>query len=262
MTDTLIPQLPEVRPGARAWLAMTVAEAKMVARDTGGLVIPLGMPLLILVMNGIAFDTDEVIPGTGGRTAFDLYVLPMTLTLVIATVGVINMPSFVAGYRRTGILRRLGVTPASPAMVLVAQAAVGIVQIALGIAIALTLALTTFDANPPAHLWAALGVLCLAVASMYAVGMLVAAVAPTPQSALALGLIAFFAMAAVGGMFGPRENLPDVLAEVGGVLPFGAAVDALGAAWAGQAVPGQTLVGMATATVAAGAGAALWFRWE
>lgn len=262
MTDTLTPSLAEVRPGARAWLAMTAAEAKVVARDTAGLIVPLGMPTLILVMNGISFDTDVVIPGTGGRTALDIFVLPITLAFVVAMVGVVNMPSFLAAYRRTGILRRLGVTPASPVMVLVAQAVVGIVQILLGLVLTLGVAWVAFGAHPPVDGWTAVAVLALTVAAMYGVGMLVAAIAPTPQSAVAIGLVAFFAMAALGGMFGPRDNLPEPLADVGGMLPFGAAVDALGAAWAGDVVPLSAVAGLAVATVVSSALAALWFRWE
>lgn len=49
-----------------------------------------------------------------------MFVLPLVLIMVIATIGVVNMPSFLAYYRRAGILRRLAVTPASPVMVLVA----------------------------------------------------------------------------------------------------------------------------------------------
>ncbi|MFE7406171.1 ABC transporter permease [Isoptericola sp. NPDC057559] len=250
------------RPGAGAWLALTVAEARMVARDTAGLVIPLGMPLLVLVMNGLAPGLDQVVPGTGGRTALDVYVLPLTLTMVVATVGVINMPSFLATYRRTGVLRRLGVTPASPAMVLGAQAFVGVAQILVGVALALGVAFAWRGASPPADPGAAAGVLALTITAMYAVGMLVAAVAPTPGSAVAIGLVAFFGLAALGGMFGPRENLPESLAALGGWLPFGAAVDGLGAAWAGVAVPASALVGLGTSTVLAGGAAALWFRWE
>ncbi|MFC7876978.1 ABC transporter permease [Isoptericola sp. NPDC057391] len=268
-TTPRVLELPEpgapprpVRPGAGAWLALTVAEARMVARDTAGLVIPLGMPLLILVMNGLAPGLDQVVPGTGGRTALDVYVLPLTLTMVVATVGVINMPSFLAYYRRTGVLKRLGVTPASPAMVLGAQAFVGVAQILLGIALALGVAFAWLGASPPAGPWVGAAVLALTIAAMYAVGMLVAAVAPTPGSSVAIGLVAFFALGALGGMFGSRENLPDALATLGGWLPFGAAVDALGAAWAGVAVPGSALVGLAVSTVVAGAAAAAWFRWE
>jgi ABC-2 type transport system permease protein len=262
MTDTLIPRLPEVRPGVRAWFTMAVAEAKMVARDTAGLIVPIGMPVLILVMNGAQGGAETVIPGTGGRTAFDLYLLPLTLAFVVAMVGVVNMPSFLATYRRTGVLRRLGVTPASPVMVLVAQAVVGIAQILVGLALTLGVAFVAYGAHAPAAPWTAAGVLALAIAAMYAVGMLVAAVSPTPQSSVAIGLVAFLGMAAVGGLFGGRQNLPDAVADIGGVLPFGATVDALGAAWTGAPVPASAVVGLVVATLVGTLLSALWFRWE
>ena len=55
----------------------------MVIRDTAGLIIPLGLPLFILVMQAISIeDTDaEVAPGA---TVLDVYVLPVVLTMVVA----------------------------------------------------------------------------------------------------------------------------------------------------------------------------------
>src|SRR5690606_11927622 len=170
------------RPGPRAFGQMLICELKMVVRDTAGLVVPVGLPMLILVMNASSAGTQVV---GNGRTALDVFVLPLVFTLVVATTGIVNMPSFLAYYRRAGILRRLGVTPASPLMVLVAQAAVGIAQIAVGVAAAWVLAVALFGANPPARVGVTLGVLALAVAAMYAVGLIVAALAPTPNSAVA-----------------------------------------------------------------------------
>ncbi|MBM7786659.1 ABC transporter permease [Tenggerimyces flavus] len=245
----------------RPWLALVGAEMKMVARDTGGLVIPLGLPVLILVMNGLG-NQGEVIPGTGGRTAIDLFILPVVLTMVVATIGVINLPSFLAGYRRAGILRRLAVTPTPPMRVLVAQLVTSLVQTLVGIAFALLVAVLAFDVRLPASPILAFGVFGLAALAMYAIGLLIAALAPTANSSVAIGLVAFFAMGAVGGMFGGTRALPDVLARVGEVLPFGAAVHALGTAWAGNSPALLHLVSLAAATVIAGLVAARFFRWE
>ncbi|PZG20040.1 ABC transporter permease [Micromonospora craterilacus] len=247
------------RPGMRSLLTLIRCEGKMVARDTAGLVIPLGLPLLILMSSAFAA-TDVVI--VNGRTALDVFVLPLVLTMVMAVIGIVNMPSFLAYYRRSGILRRLAVTPASPAMVLAAQAIVAIAQAALGIAIAVAVAFLAFDGNPPVHTGAALGVVALAMAAMYSVGMIVAAVAPTPNSAVAIGLVAFFILGALGGMFGGRDGLPEPLAEVGGWLPFGATVEALSSAWAGTAVDPAQLFSLAGAVVVGALIASFLFRWE
>ncbi|GAA4693601.1 ABC-2 type transport system permease protein [Promicromonospora umidemergens] len=247
------------RPGVNAWLTLVVCEAKMVVRDTSGLVVPILLPLLILVMSAPSAG-DQVVDG--GLTALEVYVLPLVLTMVLASIGVINMPSFLAYYRRTGILRRLAVTPASPAMVLVAQVVVSVLQALVGLAVALAVAFLAFGARPPTDLGAAFAVYALAMAAMYAVGMIVAAVAPTPNSAVAIGLITFFALGALGGMFGGSGSLPDAVAAVGERLPFGAAVAALSAAWVGAAVDPAHLISLGVATVIGVATAALLFRWD
>lgn len=232
----------------------------MVARDTAGLVIPLGLPLLIMVMNGLGA-ADEPITGFGGLTAMDAVITPLTLVMIVAVIGMVNMPSFLAMYRTTGVLRRLAVTPAPPAMVLAAQMVVSLAQLVLGVALALGVARVAFG-SAPRHLATAGLVLVLTTAAMYAVGLLIAAVAPTTNSAVAMGLIAFFATMAAGGGFGPSENLPDVVARVGELLPFGAAFEALRAAWIGQSPTALHLVALAVTAVGGGVLATKLFRWD
>lgn len=252
---------PASRPGPRAWVALVIAEAKMVARDTSGLVVPIALPMLFLVMNGLGSSTDPL-PGLDGMSAFDIYVLPMILVIGVATIGVINMPSFLSYYRKTGVLRRLGATPASPLMILVAQLVVSVLQTALGVALAVGVGVLAFGANLPSRPGLALAVFALAAAAMYAVGMLVASIAPSPNASVAIGLGTFFGLGAIGGMFGGMENLPDVLARVGELLPFGAAVLALGATWLGQVPESRHLLALAGAIVVSGLLSARLFRWE
>lgn len=246
------------RPGMRSMMTLIGCESKMVARDTAGLIVPFALPFLILLTSGSA--GGEVIDE--GMTAFDLFVLPLVLVIILSLIGILNMPSFLAYYRRSGILRRMAVTPASPAMVLGAQVVVSILQAALGIGFALGFAFLVMGANPPAHLATAVGVTVLAALALYSVGMIVAAVAPTPNSAVAISLVVFLALAAVGGMFGGMQALPGPVAQVGAWLPFGAAVEAIAAAWAGTTVEVSKILSLA-ATVAVGSViAGLLFRWE
>ncbi len=255
MTTAIMPH----RPGVRALLVLVGCEARMVVRDTAGLVVPLGLPLLILLTSAGSAGNQVV---ADGRTALEVYVLPLVVTMVVAMIGIINMPSFLAYYRRSGILRRLAVTPLSPALVLAAQAIVSVAQTLVGITVAAGVAVLVFDARPPADVAVALGVLALTMAAMYAIGMLVAAVAPTPNSAVALGLVTFFLLGALGGMFGGRQALPDPLADLGGWLPFGAAVQAISSAWTGSAVGGAHLLGLGATVLVGTLVAGLLFRWE
>ena len=257
-TATTLPQIQPFRPGPRALAALVGAEMRMVIRDTAGLVVPLGLPLLILVMNGISID-NATLPD--GRNVFDVYVLPVVALVVIATIGVINMPSFLATYRRGGVLARLEVTPVSPMLVLIAQVITSLLQTFVGVTIAFVVAITFFDASLPSAPLLSAGVFLLVTAALYAVGMMVAALSPTPNSAMAIGLVVFFAMAAIGGMFGPVENLPETVARIGSVLPFGAGVDALSSALGGDIPTARALIALAVAVVVPSAIAARWFRW-
>ncbi|MFC4857681.1 ABC transporter permease [Actinophytocola glycyrrhizae] len=242
-----------------AWLTLTRCEARMVVRDTAGLVVPIGLPMLVLVMNASAAAGQEV---AGGRSALDVYVLPLVFAIVLSSIGVINMPSFLAYYRRSGILRRLAVTPVSPLLVLVAQLLVSLAQTVLGIGLAFAVAMLAFGAQPPARPGAAVLALVLSIAALYAVGMVVASLAPTPNSAVAIGLIAFFVLGAVGGLFGGTSALPDVVEQAGSWLPFGATVDALSSAWSGTPVPLGTVAALLAATAVGVTVATVWFRWD
>ncbi len=80
--------------------------------------------------------------------------------------------------------------------------------------------------------------------------------------AVAIGLVVFFVVGALGGMFGGRDALPEPLAAIGGWLPFGAAVEALAAASAGTAVDAAHLLGLGGTVVVGAVVAGLLFRWE
>ncbi|MEJ8279911.1 ABC transporter permease [Pseudonocardia spirodelae] len=245
---------------ARGWGALVAAEARMVARDTSGLVVPLLLPPLILVMVGTTAPDlpPEVL---GDRSVVEVVGLPIACATVLALVGMVNVPSFVATYRRSGVLRRLGVTPAGPAPVLLAQGIVGVAQVAAGIGVAFGVAAVAFGAGIPAAPWAALGGLVLATAAFFALGAAVAALAPTANAAIAAGVVLFFGTGMLGGMFGDPRALPGPLAGIGRVLPYGATAEVLGTAWRGVAPDPGAVAGLAV-TVLVGAGVAVrFFRW-
>jgi ABC-2 type transport system permease protein len=235
----------------RAWLTLLAAELRTVVRDTAGLVIPIALPMLILVVNAFNVPGDVL-----GR-----YVLPLVLVIVIATVGLVNTPSFLATYRRTGVLQRLAVTPLHPAAVLGAQLVAGLTQIAAGVLLAVLVAAAGFGAALPAAPATTVAVLLLAALAMFGLGLVIAAVAPTANAALAAGLVVFFALSAIGGGFGPTANMPDGLRRAGEALPFGAAVQAAGAAWSGAGPEAGHVVSLTVCAAVSGLAAVKLFRW-
>lgn len=259
MTDPRI-ELPAPRPlPAAAWGQLLLAEARMTARDTSGLILPIGMPFLLLVMNGIGQDGDQRL--ADGSTVMNAILMPLTVTMVVALVGVVNMPSFLATYRKYGVLKRLAVTPARPVMILLAQVAVSLAQVLIGVGLMFGVGAAFFGVTPPARLGWALLVGVLLLTAMYGVGILIAAVAPSVNAALALGLGAFFVMLALGGGFGPAENLPGVLQTIGESLPYGAGNAALSDVWVGERPEPAHIAALGGWGVVTGGLAARLFRW-
>lgn len=253
-------RIPARRPGPRAWGMLIIAEAKSLARDYASLLLPLGLPLLILITSASMASSEAI--GNDGFTAFEFYVLPIVLTMVFAYIGMLNMPTYLSHYRKSGILRRLGATPASPMMVLVSQIVVNALLSILGIALALTVSFVFFDAVAPVSALAVAGAFLLIMASMYGIGMIVASLAPTVNSAIAMGVILFLGLGALGGMFGGRTLLPDALQDASQYLPFGASADLLAATWTGQPVELTMIVPLVVATVVSVVISLLFFRWE
>lgn len=252
---------PATRPGPTAWAHLVLAEMRSVSRDTAGLILPIGMPSLLMVTIGQS-GASEPVAALDGMSVLEWYLLPSTLVMVMALVGVVNMPSFLAMYRKSGALKRLSVTPAHPLMVLVAQVITSVVQTAIGIGLALVLANIVYDLQGSRAVLATVGVMVLTAAAMYAVGMLIAAVSPTANASVAFGLIAFFALGVTGGMFGPTENLPDAIARIGEALPYGAGLQAIQGAWTEASVEAAHLIALGVTAVLATIGSAVWFRWE
>lgn len=248
-------------PGVNAWAHLTMAELKSVVRDTAGLVVPIGMPSLFLIVQGFSAST-ETLPFAGGRSVLEVFVLPLMLVMVIALIGVVNMPSFLATYRKEGLLKRLAATPARPSMVLVAQVITSLVQTLIGVGIALGISVAMFGLVGPERPLATIGVFFLICAAMYAVGMVVAAFAPTTNASVAIGLAAFFLLGAIGGLFGGVDALPEPIRMIGEWTPFGAGATALQSAWIGETVPWQTLTALAAATVIGALCAIRFFRWS
>ena len=95
-----------------------------------------------------------------------------------------------------------------------------------------------------------------------AIGLLVAAVAPTGKAAQAIGMMLFFPSLFLGGVYIPRETMPAVLREIGDYSPLGATLKTMRDAWMGTEPRVAQLAIMAGYAVVAGLAATRLFRWE
>jgi ABC-2 type transport system permease protein len=97
---------------------------------------------------------------------------------------------------------------------------------------------------------------------MFAVGLLVAALAPSGKSASAIGTLVFFPLVFFAGLWLPRAGMNDVLRTISDFTPLGAGVQSLQDTTAGQWPQLLHVAVMIGWTIVAGGLAARYFRWE
>ncbi|KUO04909.1 ABC transporter permease [Streptomyces caeruleatus] len=241
--------------------AVLRTEARLLAREPGSLFWILVFPPLLLAILGAVPAFREPQDGLDGLRVIDTYV-PVAVLVGMIVAGVQSMPTGLTGYREQGILRRMSTTPVRPSALLSAQMLVHALAAALSALLALAVGRLAYDVPLPRQPYGYLLALVLAVLVALALGSVIAAVSRTVKIAGAVGTAVFFPMLFCAGVWLPVQAMPDVLADVVGLTPFGAAAQALNEATAGD-WPGWTHLGvMAGWTVVLSVAAARWFRWE
>jgi ABC-2 type transport system permease protein len=240
-------------------------ECKLFARDPLSLVLTLALPLFFLViLNGVFGNEPEVDPVEdvwGGVGPADYYV-PAYVGLVIAAIGVLNMPVRLAMYRERGVLRRFRASALPLAAVLAAQ-----VALALGIALVGAVSLTVasalvYDTGMPGSPWLVAGGFGLSALSFAAVGILLGAVLPTARSAQGAGLMLFFVMFLLGGAGPPPGALTEDMQTVSDLLPLTYVVRLLQGAWLHARWDARASLVIGAQLLAATALSFRLFRWE
>ncbi|MGW6355229.1 ABC transporter permease [Streptomyces sp. NPDC055092] len=246
------------RPGANA--AVLKAEVRLFLREPGSLFGIAVFPPVLLVILGSVPAFREADSGPDGLRLIDAYV-PVTVLLPLIVAGLQAMAPVVAGYRERGILRRMSTTPVRPPALLGAQMTIHGVAALCSSLLSLAIGRLAFDVRLPHQAFGYLLALVLSAVVALALGALVAARARTQKIASAIGSVVFFPSMFCAGVWLPVQSMPDALAHVVELTPFGAASQAMSEAAAGGWPWSHLAVLVVWAVLLSGA-AARWFRWE
>ena len=239
--------------------ALITAEAKLVFREPITWLAAIALPTVILLIFGSMLGPEEADPAFGGLRFIDVFV-PSLVVITVGTLGIQTLPIRLATYREKGVLRRLSTTPAHPVRLLAAQLAIYTVISVVALVLLVVVARVAFNVPLPGQPIGYLVAFVLGMVSLFAIGLLVAAVAPSSRSATAIAIPMFFAVMLLGGVYLPRVYLPDILRRIGDFTPPG--VQGLQDSWMGTMPQLAPLVLMALVTVALGSLAVRLFRWE
>lgn len=235
---------------------LTTQELKLFLREPMSLLVVVILPLALVAVFGAIFDpktNDDPI-----RTYFPA----MALGLALAQLALNLMPTTMITYRERGILRRMSATPIHPGKLLAAQLVVAMLAAAVTALTVVVVGSLVIGFDTPGHLPGFLAGFLLGSLSLFAVGLVVAALAPSARAATGIGVLLFFVSMFFGGVFMPVEMMPAGLVTVGEYTPLGAAMDTMRDSWSGQPPEVLPLVVMAVITVVFSAVAARTFRWE
>ncbi len=239
--------------------ALIVTEAKLLFRDPISWLAAIALPSVILLIFGFIFAPHRPDPTLGGLRWIDTFA-PSLVVITTATLAIQTLPIRLATYREKGILRRFSTTPARPSSLLIAQLVIYTATAILGLVLLVIVGRVAFDIPLPANPIGYVAAFGLGMAGLLAIGLLLAAVAPSAGVATAIAVPLFFMVMLLGGVYLPRYLMPEVLVTIGDFTPPG--VQGLQDAWLGAAPELLPLAVLAGITLVAGALASRTFRWE
>ena len=224
----------------------------------------LGLPLIMLVLFGSLFSW-EIDVGFGLIPASQFYT-PALAAFTAANAALANVGITLAFQRQFGLLKRIRGTPLPPSSFLAGTVVSSVWIALLGTLIMMVVGVIFFDVGiAAAKIPAAVVSFVVGAAAFAGLGLGLAALAPSGNSAPAVANGIILPMAFVSDVFVPAENPPDWLRILGDVLPLKHFSRAFSAAFH-PAVPAPAWRGTDLAILAAwGVGGALvawrFFDW-
>jgi ABC-2 type transport system permease protein len=242
-------------------MKMTWNEIRLFLREPVAVFFGVLFPSLLVVILGSIPAFRVPSKDLGGLRVIDLYV-PISIALSLALLALTAMPSYLGTYREKGILRRLAVTPMPPARLLLAQLLTNLLMAIVAVALLIAVGRIAFDVAVPRQMVGYVVAFLLAAAALFAMGLLVAAVAPSGRSAPSIGLILYFPIMFFAGLYVPIAVMPPSLRRISDFTPLGAGVQALQDTAGGAWPQPLHLAVMAAYVIVFGVAAARLFRWE
>lgn len=216
----------------RVLLESTRVELWLQLRDPIAVVFALALPVLtLLILAGVFGDqpdpTGQIFRGVGGST----YYTPAYIALVSASVGLIALPTQLAGYREHGVLRRFRAAGIPASAVLGAQLLVGLALSLAGAALVVAISFWAYQPELPDLPWVVVGSFVVGTAAILLLGLMLGALLPTARAAQGAGVLVWFLVLLLGGAGPPPEVLPDAMQTLGTLTPLHPMIIALQDPW-------------------------------
>jgi ABC-2 type transport system permease protein len=235
-------------------------QAKLALREPYGVLAGIGLPAVLLAVFGFI---GRAVPGNVGNTGLTIIDLWIPTLLVISFIGIsASLPNTLIRDREIGWLRRVSTTPLHPSMLLAVQLVINLVLAAVAVVILIVGGAFVFGASLNVQLLPFVVSLLLAIAEIFALGLVLVALIPTQTVAQVANGVVFFALMFLSGLWFNPAQIGDPLKTIMYYSPSGAAARALLNATFNGSPSYPALITMAVYTVIFGFIAIRYFRWE
>ncbi len=246
----------------RGFWKLLLVQAKRYLREPIATFFTIFYAPLVLLLFGAIYGNDPT-PLFSGRGTMDVTV-PSYIGLIVVTVGLIGLPIGAAAARESGVLRRFRATPLHPLAYILSDIASYLLMTVIGVLLLVITGKVVFHIRFEGNVLSVLAGFLLGTTAFFALGYLIAGLAPTARIAQTVGMVLAFPMMFLSGASMPLEVLPGKIRAVSQYIPLTHVVTLMKGLWFGDSW-GQHLTEVAVLVgclVVGGAIAARTFRWE
>lgn len=263
-SDTTTPTVEERGGSAtlRGLRSLLVANLKLYVREPIGAFFTLAFPVMLVLIFGAIYGNEpqELFDGRG---SMDI-AMPAYTALILGSVGLLGVAINTSSYREAGILRRLRVTPLRPLVYITADVTANLVMTLAGMTGVLVVGWLLYRVAFEGQAVSVLLGVVLSATAMFAVGYLIAGLAPSARSAQVIGMAVLYPMLFLSGAGIPLEVMPESIQAISTYLPLTYVVRLLSGLWFGEPwgsllLETSVLIGVLVVCTAV---AVRLFRWE
>jgi ABC-2 type transport system permease protein len=242
--------------------SLIAVNLKLYVREPIGAFFTLAFPVMLVLIFGAIYG-NEPQDMFGGYGSMDIS-MPAYTALILGSVGLLGVAINTSSYREAGILRRFRMTPLRPLVYIVADVIANLVMTLVGMAGVVIMGSLLYDIRFEGQAFSVLLAVILSGTSMFAVGYLIAGVAPNARAAQVIGMAVLYPMLFLSGAGIPLEIMPDTIKTISEFLQLTYAVRLLRGLWFGESWGSLLLeAGVLVAILVVGTTlAARLFRWE
>ena len=246
----------------RGLMQLTVMNFKLYLREPIATFFTLAFPPLLVLLFGAMYGNDPD-PLYGGYGTMDI-TMPAYTALILGTIGLLGVPITTSGYREQGVLRRFRATPMRPLTYIVADLLTNLTMTLLGMVILIGIGWALYKVRFEGQVLSVIVAVVFSGLTMFAVGYLIASLAPGARTAQVIGMVIFYPMMFLSGASIPLEVMPEGVRRISDFLPLTHVVTLLRGLWFGDGWGEHlTEVIILGGILVVGAGlAARFFRWE